>query len=219
MGKIEKPAKRKYWVARDDDGNVIHYGKTEPNQVTMTGQKNLLVFENELEQKKEIEKFVGSPPVFNYEFDNINKKWDKDPITSIYIPISKSIAYEMSSGLYQVVEGTGTGLYAEVIDHPDGQSYSVLKFSERDVIPVDINARIDILSGALQFAVDNGSITQQELDNILVAVPAYSGQEVNLVDFVPPSWVGHIMTFNDIVLSGYFTPSNPGNSPNNQGNP
>lgn len=216
MGKIEKPNKRTYWVARDDDGNVIHYGKTEPNQVTVTGQKNLITFTNELDQKKEIERFVGGPPVFNYDFDYVNKKWMKDNIKSIYIPISKSIAYEMSSGLYQVVEGTGTGLYAEVIDHPDGQSYSVLKFAESDVIPVDINARVDILSGALQFAVDNGSITQQELDNILVAVPAYSGQEVNLVDFVPPSWADKIMSFQDVVVSGYFTNNN---QPNNQGNP
>jgi len=38
MGEIQFPDKSTYWVANSIDSKVIHWGITDPNQVTTTGQ-------------------------------------------------------------------------------------------------------------------------------------------------------------------------------------
>jgi hypothetical protein len=50
MGEIKKPSNTKYWIVHNEDGSVMHMGKTEPNQVTTTGQPmfNIADTEDEL---------------------------------------------------------------------------------------------------------------------------------------------------------------------------
>lgn len=38
MGEIAKPERATYFIARNSEGTIVHYGKTLPNQVTTTGQ-------------------------------------------------------------------------------------------------------------------------------------------------------------------------------------
>jgi hypothetical protein len=38
MGEIFKPATKKYWMCHNEDGSVMAFGETEPNQVTTSGQ-------------------------------------------------------------------------------------------------------------------------------------------------------------------------------------
>ena len=42
MREIRKPSEGNYWVAKSNDGSVVHVGFTEPNQVTSTGLDILL---------------------------------------------------------------------------------------------------------------------------------------------------------------------------------
>ena len=44
MGEIKYPKTRTFYVAYSDDEKVIHYGVTEPNQVTSTGQPRFETF-------------------------------------------------------------------------------------------------------------------------------------------------------------------------------
>ena len=37
MKEIKYPAETLYWIATDKSGNILHYGTTEPGQVTTTG--------------------------------------------------------------------------------------------------------------------------------------------------------------------------------------
>ena len=44
MAELKFPAVRTFYVAYSNDGKVIHYGVTEPNQVTTTGQPKFETF-------------------------------------------------------------------------------------------------------------------------------------------------------------------------------
>lgn len=63
-----------YWVARDDDGTVIHSGVTEVGQVTTTGQKNLIKGSKN-KQVLELEKYLGKRPSRDHEPDIPARSW------------------------------------------------------------------------------------------------------------------------------------------------
>jgi len=44
MAELKFPLVRTLYVAYSNDGKVIHYGVTEPNQVTSTGQEKFEIF-------------------------------------------------------------------------------------------------------------------------------------------------------------------------------
>ena len=44
MRELANPTQTTYWIAYSDDRTVVHYGKTEPEQSTTTGQPNLDTF-------------------------------------------------------------------------------------------------------------------------------------------------------------------------------
>jgi len=46
MPEIAKPERATYFIARNGDGTIVHYGVTQPNQVTTTGQ-SVLEYTNE----------------------------------------------------------------------------------------------------------------------------------------------------------------------------
>ena len=54
MAELKFPKDRTFWTAYSDDGKVIHYGVTEPDQVTTTGQPNFKISTN----VKDIEKIL-----------------------------------------------------------------------------------------------------------------------------------------------------------------
>ena len=65
-----------YWVARDDNGDVIHSGVTEVGQVTTTGQKNLIKG-SKAKQVLELEKYLGKRPSVDHIEDLQERKWKK----------------------------------------------------------------------------------------------------------------------------------------------
>jgi len=46
-----RPAKRVYYIVHSTKKNVVHYGFTEPDQVTTTGQEKILLFDSEKKWK------------------------------------------------------------------------------------------------------------------------------------------------------------------------
>lgn len=67
-----------HFVARNDEGTVLHVGVTEVGQVTTTGQKHLITGD-EAAQVRELEKFVGKRPSVNKEFDAASRSWVDKP--------------------------------------------------------------------------------------------------------------------------------------------
>jgi len=57
---------------------------------------------------------------------------------------------------------------------------------------------------SLQPTVDDGAITQAELDGIVQAVTDNAGQQVNLVDFIPASWLPMCMTKDQAIAGGWI---------------
>ena len=57
INKITKPAKKTYWAATDESGNVFHRGVLETNQVLHTGQPVLIDSTNETEHLKTVSDF------------------------------------------------------------------------------------------------------------------------------------------------------------------
>ncbi len=58
-GKIEKPARTKFWIARNADGSVLHYGQTEPDQVTESGQPEFAPYDDESDHLAGLSAFPG----------------------------------------------------------------------------------------------------------------------------------------------------------------
>lgn len=47
MAEINKPSVKTYWMCHNADGSVMHFGETDTNQVTITGQPVLEGFDTE----------------------------------------------------------------------------------------------------------------------------------------------------------------------------
>lgn len=153
----------------------------------------------------ESDKFYPPQPAYNYHRDTETASWTfPDNGDLIYIPARPAIAEPLSRGLYQLIVPGGDGLYAGLIPHPSGQAYTLLQCRQTDIIPVSLGANAQPLSDALEITVQDGALTQQELDGIVAAVQAMAGQAVSLVDFVPPSWQPYVMTRAQAEAAGYF---------------
>ncbi len=192
-----------YWVARDDNGNVLHAGFTMPGNTTITGQTNLIYGEI-TDQIQDLEQFVGNQPAFNYQFDTITKTWTFPDISDLYIPAASDIAEPLSRALYKIIFPGRDGLYAQIINHPtDPAAMKLLKCREIDIIPISLASDPEPLRQALNPSVANGAITQQELDDLIQAVGLNAGKTVRLKDFIPPSWLPYVLNFEQAAIAGY----------------
>lgn len=201
-GEISKPVTRKYWVARDESGQVIRSGYTEPNHVTTTGQANL-VSGTRADQVVDIASFRGDPEAWNYEWDGEQWQFVGDDV--IYVPAAPHVAENLSRGLFALIYGNTNGLYAKLIPHPsDPAAHTLLQCRSTDVIPVALGADPQPLADVLQITVDDGALLQSEADGIVAAVQAQAGQTVNLIDFIPASWQPYVMDKAGAIAAGYF---------------
>jgi hypothetical protein len=51
---IKNEIVEKWWVAYNESKSIIHYGKTEIGQVTVSGQPLFEIFDNELDYSKRL---------------------------------------------------------------------------------------------------------------------------------------------------------------------
>jgi hypothetical protein len=61
------------------------------------------------------------------------------------------------------------------------------------------------LADALAITVEDGALTQEEVDGIVGAISAYAGQEIKLVDFIPASWADKQITKAQAIEMGYIS--------------
>lgn len=154
--------------------------------------------------RADIDAFVPPQPAYNYDLDTDTARWTFPDDGHLYIPASPAIAERLSRALYTLIVPGGDGLYAGVIPHPSGRGYTLLQCRSTDKIPVALSADPQPLVDVLQIPVDDGTLTQAELDGIVGAVRAMAGKVVDLVDFVPPSWKPFVMTRAQAEAAGYF---------------
>jgi hypothetical protein len=154
--------------------------------------------------RADLDLFLPPQPAYNYDLDTGAARWIFPDNNHLYIPSSPGIAEALSRALYKLIVPGGNGLYAGVIPHPSGQGYSLLQCRSSDIIPVALGADPQPLVDVLAIPVQDGSLTQAELNGIVGAVQAMAGQTVNLIDFVPPSWQPFVMTREQAEQAGYF---------------
>lgn len=154
--------------------------------------------------RADLDLFLPPQPAYNFNLDTQTASWVFPEDNHLYIPARASIAEPLSRALYSLIVPGGSGLYAGVIPHPDGQSMSLLQCRQSDIIPVAIGADPQPLIDVLQIPVADGSLTEAELSGIVGAVQSMAGQTVDLIDFVPPSWKPFVMTREQAEQAGYF---------------
>jgi hypothetical protein len=154
--------------------------------------------------RQDLDLFLPPQPAYNYDLDTGTARWIFPDNNHLYIPASPGIAERLSRALFSLIVPGGEGLYAGVISHPSGQGYSLLQCRSTDIIPVALGADPQPLVDVLAIPVQDGSLTQAELNGIVGAVQAMAGQIVNLIDFVPPSWQPFVMTRQQAEQAGYF---------------
>lgn len=201
---VSKPSQRKYWVARDVNGDIIHHGIVEPNQELATPQPTLNTYNFRVDQVDEIAAFTGEPPAYNYQYDEFNKKWEFENRDAQYLLIPRSIGPEFSSGLYFCNRNTGGRLFAEVIEHPDGTSKSLLKILAKEDFHFGTQIDTATLVSALNTAVDEGEFQQNQIGPYIAELNANVSNIVPTSGALPEAWRDNIITYGQADRLGYF---------------
>lgn len=212
MKEINKPNVKTYYFIIDSDGKVIQEGFVNPNQVLSTGEENTIIYGTDrLTIINKLEPLVGNQVAFN---DVLTDSSGSDVLTwgdgnredTFFVFAAPSVAEPLSRALYEVVNPGQEGLYARVYEHEDEDQYSILEFRETDIIPIALGANQTPLADALAITVEDGALTQEEVDGIVSAISTYAGQEVNLVDFIPASWADKQVNKREAIELGYDIP-------------
>lgn len=202
---IIKPENPTYWIIKDNNGNIIHAGVVNPNEVLSTAQPHLISYTKEIDQIKDIEDLIGQKqPAFNYKFDEVNRSWEFKEDSVIYLPVSITMSSELNEALYKCIDPSGTGNYAIEIPHKSWPGYVLYKLNKKDKVPVDLGVDPTPLQNALAIAVANSGITQDEADWIVSGVQSNAGQIVNLIDFIPTSWQPYILSEPQAIALRYI---------------
>ena len=97
MGELKYPNESTYYVANSVDGKIIHYGITDPNQVTITGQPVFETFATKLlcETKLKVDlKMTDAQLIENLLPDRKITKWgDKIQYKEGDIVLFKELIY------------------------------------------------------------------------------------------------------------------------------
>lgn len=211
MQETQKSDKKQYYFSKRPDGGYIEIGSVNPGQVYATSDSEILfVADNTKTLSDKLEQEYGPKEAFNdriyADHDQQKYAWgrgDKKDET-FFIFAMPSVAEPLSRALYSVVNPGQEGLYARVYhSHNEDNPYSVLEFREKDIIPISLEANPAPLADALAITVTDGALTQQEVDNIVAAISSYAGQEINIVDFIPPSWADKRVSGEEAVKIGY----------------
>ena len=209
MQEISKPEKKTYYYIKNPEGTVLQEGWVNPNQVLGTPDTNTIHYsDNKLDVIPHMEAYLGPQTAFNYLLtkDEVNGGyiWGRDGEEDTFFVFARpSVAEPLSRALYQVVNPGQTGMYARVYHHPDPTQYCVMEFRQEDIVPIALGADPTPIQDALAITVIDATLTQEEVDNITGAISLYAGQEVNLVDFIPPSWAGQQVDKQTAITLGY----------------
>jgi len=211
MKEIKKPQNKTYYFIKSPVDNTLQEGWIDPEMVLSTPDYNIIhQDENRLNIIPAMEEELGSQTAFNdlltVDIENGVYSWGRgfSEHETFFIFADQSVAEPLSRALYSVVNPGQDGMYARVYHHPNGEAeYSVMEFRKSDVVPIALGADGTSLGDALAITVEEGALTQQEVDNIVGAISAYAGQEINLVDFIPASWADKQIDEQTAIDLGY----------------
>ena len=97
-----------------------------------------------------------------------------------------------------------TDLFCGMITHPT-LPYTVLCLPDSFLVPIHVAADGAELAEILAVFVEDDAITQQEASGIIAAVQVMAGQQVDIADFIPPSWSDHVITEQQLVDGGWIS--------------
>ena len=103
-------------------------------------------------------------------------------------------------------DGYTTDKYTTEYVHPT-TGYGALAMPAEETVPVHIEADGAELDYLLNIFVSDGALTQEEADVIRQQVVDAAGQQVSILDFVPASWSGYVLTKEQMDLDGWFPPA------------
>ena len=211
MKEINKPEVKKYYFIKNKRGEILEEGFVNPNQVLSTHDDNTIIYsDRRIDILPQMEDIIGKQGAFNdiLTHDREGVSWGRGlaPNNTFFVFAAPSVAEPLSRALYEVVNPGQEGLYARVYEHEDEDQYSILEFRETDIIPIALGANQTPLADALAITVEDGALTQEEVDGIVNAISTYAGQEVNLVDFIPASWADKQVNKREAIELGYDIP-------------
>jgi len=188
-----------------EDGTIIQEGLPAGMVIATADSAQLTVSESKDEADAPVEAIIGAKSVFNDKVTKVDGvyQWGDDGVGTFCVYARPSVAEPLSRALYKIINPDGDGLYARVYHHPDPERYSLLEFRDTDVVPISIAADPSVLADALAITVTDGALTQEEVDAIVNGVAAAAGQVVNLVDFIPESWVDKQIEKRQAIVLGY----------------
>jgi hypothetical protein len=211
MKEISKPENKTYYFIKNPEGSILQEGWVYPHQVLSTPDSNTIYYsDKKIDIISDMESELGAQTAFNdlltFNEEREEYSWGEGNFEeTFFIFADQSVAEPLSRALYSVVNPAQEGLYARVYNHPDGDSeYSIMEFRKSDIIPIALGADATPLAEALAITLEDGVLTQQEVDNIVAAISAYAGQEINLVDFIPASWADKQINKETAIDLGYI---------------
>jgi len=212
MKEISKPSVKQYYFIRNPEGDILQEGVVRPDQVLSTNDANTISYSDKrIDIIPDMEAVLGPQVAFNdllTRAEDGTFSWGSgfEVFESFFVFADKTVAEPLSRALYEVVNPGQEGLYARVYDHPSGETeYSVLEFRRTDIVPIALGADATPLADALAITVEDGALTQEEVDGIVGAISAYAGQEIKLVDFIPESWADKQITKAQAIEMGYIS--------------
>jgi len=212
MKEISKPSVKQYYFIKNPEGDIFQEGEVRPDQVLSTADANTISYSDKrIDIIPDMEAVLGPQVAFNdllTRAEDGTFSWGSgfEVFESFFVFADKTVAEPLSRALYEVINPGQEGLYARVYDHPSGETeYSVLEFRRTDIVPIALGADATPLADALAITVEDGALTQEEVDGIVGAISAYAGQEIKLVDFIPESWADKQITKAQAIEMGYIS--------------
>jgi hypothetical protein len=210
MKEISKPSTKQYYFIKTPEGVIFKEGVvTSKDVLSVPDSLELVYSDKRLDIIPAMEEVLGEQLALN-DLLTIDEEagavWGRGNFNldqTFFVFAAPSVAEPLSRALYKVVNPDGEGLYARVYDAPEGLEYSILEFRINDVVPIALGADPTPLADALAITVEDGALTQEEVDTIVDAISAYAGQEIKLADFIPASWQDKRTTKEGAIELGY----------------
>jgi len=206
MKELDKPDVRQYYYVKDHQDVLVDAGIVRTDRcVAVPDTYTFYHTSDKNAYNQEMTNILGYAPMAFNEIPTgiwseetgelVMFTWGQGMEEVFYIYVAESVAEPLTKALYQLVHPGQDGDYATLLfSSSEEQPMCALEFSKYDTIPISLGADPTPLADALAITVTDGALTQEEVDNIVVAVSAYAGQEVNVMDFIPPSWRDMVIT-------------------------
>lgn len=127
----------------------------------------------------------------------------------IYVPISSTENAEfLSRQLWKLTRpvkspGDVTEAYCAWHVHPESGAV-VVALPETETVPVDVAADTTLLDPLLLPFVEQGAITEADVESIRQQIADARGTEVNLASLLPAFWAAQAMTQEQVEAAGWF---------------